>query len=211
MTSEEEITDTELVTLARSGDKNAFGRLAERYQQMARRVAACMVSDEDMARELTQEAMLQAYLSLSHLRDDAAFGNWLYGIVLNVCRSYLRDQKTVLSWEDLEGGVRFGVLDFSDAAPDPQWAAEEQELHRKVLQAVQNLPPASQVAALLFYYERLSLQEIAAILGISVTAVKGRLYKARKRLGEQLSALYSDGETSPYEVQEGNNGQGHNR
>jgi RNA polymerase sigma factor (sigma-70 family) len=208
---EQKPTDAELVALARLGDKGAFGRLVERYQQMARHVAICMVSDEDIARELTQEAMLQAYLSLSHLRDDAAFKSWLYGIVLDVCRSYWRDQKSVLSWEDLAGGVRFGVLNFSDAAPDPQWAAEERELHRKVLEAVKTLPSASQAATLLFYYESLSLQEIAAILGISVTAVKGRLHKARKRLEEQLSALYSDGETSSHEIQEGSNGQGHNR
>jgi len=211
MTGEEETTDTELVTLARSGDKSAFGRLAERYQQMARRVAVCMVSDDDVARELTQEAMLQAYLSLSHLRDDAAFKSWLYGIVLNICRSYLRDQRTVLSWEDIAGGVRFGAVSFADAEPDPQWAAEERELHRKVLEAVKALPPASQAATLLFYYERLSLQEIATILGISVTAVKGRLHKARKQLEERLSVLYSDSEINSHETQEGSHGQGHNR
>jgi len=191
---EQEIPDTDLVTLARSGDKNAFGRLVERYQQMARHVAACMVDDDDTARELTQEAMLQAYLSLSHLRDDAAFRSWLYGIVLNVCRSYLRDQKTVLSWQDLAGGVRFYDLDFSDVVLDPQWAVEERELHHKVLEAVKTLPPGSQAATRLFYYKQLSLQEIAAILNISVTAVKGRLHKARQRLREQLSAWYPESE-----------------
>jgi RNA polymerase sigma factor (sigma-70 family) len=211
MMDEKEIPDIELVVLARSGDKNAFGRLVERYQPMAQRVASCMVADDETARELAQEAMLQAYLSLSHLRDDAAFRSWLYGIVLNVCRSHLRDQKAVFSWEDLAGGVRFGGLDFSDADPDPLWAAEERELHRKVLEAVKTLPPGSRAATLLFYYEQLSLQEIAAILGVSVTAVKGRLHKARKQLGERLSALYSDGETSLHEIEEESNGQGHNR
>ncbi len=194
MIGDEETADSELVALARSGDKHAFGRLVERYQQMARRVAVCMVDDDDLAWELTQEAMLQAYLSLGHLRDETVFRSWLYGIVLNVCRSYLRDQKTVLAWQDLAGGVRFCESSFSESAPDPQWVAEERELHRKVLEAIQTLPPGSRAATLLFYYEQLSLQEIAAVLNISITAVKGRLHKARQRLREQLLALYPESE-----------------
>lgn len=60
-------TDTELVVLARSGNKNAFGELIERYQQMVRRIALGMVGHEEIAQELAQEAILQAYLSLDHL------------------------------------------------------------------------------------------------------------------------------------------------
>ena len=100
----EKRTDAELVALARSGDRDAFGHLVERHQQMAKRIAMGMVPNEDIARELVQEAMLQAYLSLDHLRDDGRFKSWLYGITLNVCRSHIRDQKTVLfSLEALAG------------------------------------------------------------------------------------------------------------
>jgi len=189
----DEPTDAELVALARLGDKDAFGRLVERYQQMAHHVALGMVTHDDIAREMAQEALLRAYLSLDRLREDGAFRSWLYGIVLNVCRSYLRDQKTVFfSWEALAGGLQFNAVPFSITAPDPQEAAEERELHRRVLKVVKTLPPKSRAATLLFYYEQLSLQEIAAILGVSVTAVKGRLHKARKRLAEQLWALYAE-------------------
>ncbi len=88
--------ETELVESARSGDKAAFGNLVDRYQGVVQRVAAGMVGDRDLARDLAQEAMLQAYLSLDRLRDADRFGSWLYGIVLNVCRSHLRDQKASL-------------------------------------------------------------------------------------------------------------------
>ena len=87
-------TDTELVALARTGDKDAFGQLIERHQQMVRRIALGLVADEEIARELAQEAILQAYLSLDHLRDNTRFKSWLYSIALNVCRGYIRDQKT---------------------------------------------------------------------------------------------------------------------
>lgn len=92
---EVEKTDAELVALARSGDKDAFGQLIERYQLLVKRIAIGMVANDDIAQDLVQEAMLQAYLSLNHLQEDGRFKNWLYGIVLNVCRSYIRDQKAV--------------------------------------------------------------------------------------------------------------------
>jgi len=186
------MADAELVALARSGDKSAFGQLIERYQQMVKRIALGMIANEDIARELAQEAILQAYLSLDHLRDDTRFKSWLYGITLNVCKSYIREQKiNPLSLEAIMGGMRCDISFFLEATADPQVVAEERELHRLVLAAVQSLSPKERVTTLLFYYEQFSLQEIAAILGISVVAVKGRLHKARKQLREQLASVYS--------------------
>jgi bifunctional DNase/RNase len=68
--------------------------------------------------------------------------------------------------------------------------AEERELRAQVLQAVQRLPQKERAVTLLFYYEQYTLQEIATILALSVTAVKGRLHRARNRLRGQLAALY---------------------
>ena len=64
----EQITDAELVAKVRLGDKEAFGLLVERYQQMVGHIAKKMIADEWVARELAQEAILQAYLSLDHLQ-----------------------------------------------------------------------------------------------------------------------------------------------
>ncbi len=71
--------------------------------------------------------------------------------------------------------------------PRPEEIAEERELHDLILGAVRTLPAGDRDAALLFYYGQRSLQEVAALLGISVTAVKGRLRRARVKLWEQLS------------------------
>jgi RNA polymerase sigma factor (sigma-70 family) len=186
-------SDADLVALARAGDKGAFGRLVERYQQMAKYIAVRMVANEDIARELAQEAMLQAYLSLDHLRDDERFKNWLYGIVLNVCRSYVRDRKIdPYSLEVMAGGLQSEAVPFSSTAPDPYEVAERRDLHRKVMQAVNDLSPKPREATRLFYYEQLSLQGTATTLGISVAAVKGRLHRARGRLREKLLPLYSE-------------------
>ncbi len=187
--------DSELVALARAGDKQAFGQLVERYQSMAQRIAMSMVRDAETARDLVQEAILQAYLSLGHLRDDARFKSWLYGIVLNVCRSFIRDQHAdanLFSLEAIMGGLAFDALPFSGTIPSPQEIIEERERRRIVLEAIDGLSPKDREATLLFYDDQLSLQEIAALLGISVVAVKGRLHKARKHLRERLSSLYAE-------------------
>ena len=187
--------DAVLVARARLGDKEAFGQLVEKYKVMAAHIAVRMIGNSEVAHELTQEAMLQAYLSLDRLRDDWRFKSWLYGIVLNVCRSYIREQQTPpLSLEDLAGGLRFDAVPFSGAAPSPSEVAEERELHRLVLEAVNVLPPKSRAATLLFYYEQLSLGEIAAILSISQVAVKSRLFKARRQLRERLLSVYPEAE-----------------
>jgi RNA polymerase sigma factor (sigma-70 family) len=156
---------------------------------MVRRIAVRLIASEEIAREQAQEAILQAYLSLDHLRDPVSFKSWLYGITLNVCRSYLRDQKgDVLSLESVMGGMRCDSI--FDAAIDPQSVVEERELRHAVFQAVQNLPPGDRAAAQLFYYEQLTLREVAAILQVSVATVKGRLHRARKYIREHVSSQY---------------------
>ncbi len=188
----EQRTDSELVVLARKGDKHAFGQLVERYTQMVKRIAIGKIANEEIARELVQETFLHAYLSLSHLRDNLRFKSWLYGMTLNVCRSYLREQKTpVLSLEDIMGGMYYDISDIPGMMEDPQTLIEEHELQRFVFDAVQSLSPKDREVTLLFYYEEMDLKEIATMLGISVVAVKGRLHRARQQLRELLSVLYT--------------------
>jgi RNA polymerase sigma factor (sigma-70 family) len=178
-----EQTDTELVALARQGDKDAFGLLTQRYHVIARRFASRLIGNEDGAQDLAQEAMLQAYLSLDNLHDPARFKSWLCGIVLNVCRSHLRDRKIVsFSLEAIIGGLQFYPAPFSGAVVTPEKIAEERELYRIVLEAVNTLSAGDRDIILLFYYAQLSMQEIVTMMNVSVSTVKVRLHRARQRL-----------------------------
>jgi RNA polymerase sigma factor (sigma-70 family) len=184
-------SDQELVYLARAGDKEAFGQLAERFQEVAWRIALRMVAREDIAQELVQEALLQAYLSLDRLREAERFKSWLLGIVLNLCKNYLRSANRGWGPENLPA-ESFDPLRFYTGSPEPEKVAEERELHRLVLSAVEELPPNQGEATLLFYYEFLSVQEIANLLGISVGAVKVRLNRARNGLRHHLQRHYPE-------------------
>lgn len=197
-------TDAELVALVRGGQREAFGVLVERYEAMVLHIAAHMVANEEVARELAQEAVLAAYLSLAQLHEATRFRSWLYGIALNVCRSYLRERKSdPYSLEALMGGMRCDPAVFLAGTIDPQQAAEERELQHAVLAAVWQLPAKERAATLLFYYEQLSMEEIARVSGASVNAVKGRLHRARKNLRVQLFPLYRDMDAGMEKTEEG--------
>jgi RNA polymerase sigma-70 factor, ECF subfamily len=194
-----EPSDRELVSLSRQGNKAAFGQLVLRYQPMALGLATRVVGNRDMAQELVQEAMLQAYLSLANLHDPTRFKNWLYGIVLNLCRKSLRQRKLVwFSLEAMRGDLVDAPMAIADRSLDPQLVAEQAEIHHAVFDAVDELSPKNRSAILLFYHEQFTLQEVADRLNISVNAVKGRLHKSRHQLRLQLVQL----QDSPTLIQE---------
>ena len=189
----EEKSDTELVTLARKGDKNAFGMLFQRYQMPMQRFAMRLTAAEESAPDLTQEAMLEAYRSLGSLRNPARFKSWLYGIMLNVYRSRLRHRKIAFfSLEAIMQGLRFFPAPFSGTVLTPEEIAEEKEQYQTVLNALNALSPGDRDIILLFYYAQLNLPEIVKMLNLSAGTVKVRLHRARQRLKEVLEKRYPE-------------------
>ena len=135
---------------------------------------------------------LQAYLSLDRLQDEGAFGSWFCGIVLNLCRSHLRARRVDhLSWEALAGGVYTADRVLVDSDPTPEEESEIHELHQQMLEAVEELSPKVRRTVLLYYFEELSQRDIAALLCCTVSAVKGRLNKARQELRDRLGPLFA--------------------
>jgi RNA polymerase sigma factor (sigma-70 family) len=191
--SKEEKSDTELVALARNGDKNAFGTLAQRYRMPMQRFALRLTSAEENASDLTQEAMLEAYRSLGSLRNPERFKSWLYGIMLNVHRGSLRDRKIAFfSLEAIIQGLQFFPAPFSTPVLTPEKIAEEKEQYQTILDAVNALSPGDRDIILLFYYAQLSLPEIVTMMHISAGTVKVRLHRARRRLKAALEEHYPE-------------------
>lgn len=185
-------SDKDLIAAARAGDKAAFGALAERHLPTARQTALYMLGDADLAWECAQEAVLQAYLGLETLHDPERFPAWLKGITRNICRSYLRRHKrNDYTFTDWFSSGESATTYHMDADLDPYQLVEERELHGLLQGAIDSLSPKNRIALLLFYYEQLSIEEIAAQLGASVTAIKGRLYQARKQMQGQLAPVYA--------------------
>ncbi|MCY3709926.1 MAG: DUF151 domain-containing protein [Caldilineaceae bacterium] len=197
------MTDGELVRRAQQGERQAFDELILRHQPIALSLAIRIVGDRERGLELTQEAVLHAYLSLDRLRKPGSFRAWLCGIVVNLCKNHLRRPRVeTLSLELLSGGRSFDSLPFPDSAPQPHEAAEARETHRLILAAVEQLSPANRDAVLLYYFEQLSVREVAALLQISVPAVKGRLHKSRRKLRDQLLPTFAELQSKPAVAQQ---------
>jgi RNA polymerase sigma factor (sigma-70 family) len=188
-----EPTDEELVLMARSVDKEAFRLLMERYQAMAFSIVLHLVTQPEVAQDLVQEAVLQAYLSLGQLRDRTRFKNWFYGIILNVCRNWWRVQQRLPLSLDLLGsdGSHANGAGYEICA-DPLEIVEARELRDAVHSAVRALSVANREVMLLFYYEGLHVNEIALRLNLSQVAVKSRLHKGRNQLKNQLTGIYPE-------------------
>lgn len=182
----QETTDAILVTRALADDTLAFTLLIERYQEMALFLALRYTGNREIARELVQEALLQAYLSLHRLHDPTRFKSWLYGIVLNLCRSWMREQM------DKPEMQNFQLSQREQFEADPQQIIEESELRQVLRESVAVLSPNNRIVALLFYYEDRSIQSIASQLHISPTAVRNRLLKGREQLRAHLRQVYPE-------------------
>jgi len=191
----EEQTETELVALAQAGDVDAFSQLIEHTQVIALALAFRLIANPETVRDVVQEAILQAFLSLDRLRDTTRFRPWFYGIVLNLCRTWLREQNTpTLSLEVLATQGQAVTCSSCLEVPDPSETVEEQELSQLVQEIVQGLSSINRSVIWLFYYEQMSMQEIATQLALSLSAVKNRLHKGRKELRRQLLVAYPERE-----------------
>ena len=151
-------------------------------------MAARMVSCHETAEDLVQEALLDAWLSIASLRSDAAFDSWLFGIVLNHCRSHIRRRRSEISLDSLRGGRPASEEELSDPGPTADEILEEQELKLLVRNSLRKLPPRSQRAATLFYLEGLSLRQTAALMRVSVGTIKAQLHTARQKVRDALVA-----------------------
>lgn len=169
--------DADLVTRVLAGDREAYGDLLARYQDEMYRHAKRMVGSPDVAEDLVQGSLIKAYTNLARCREPERFGSWLFRILSNRCKDYLksrrrRDTSLEESWPD--------------DGPDPAEDAARAELRRTVAQALGRLPPSQREAFILKHLEGLSYEEIAQRLGTSVGSLKMRVFRARDTLQELL-------------------------
>ena len=186
--------DEELITQTRRGQREAFGLLSERYRPLALALALRFTGNLDTARELTQESLLQAFLSLSRLRDTRHFKSWFTGIVLNVCRNHLRLQRQRGLYLDaanvpLQAGGEPLLAGPQDSVFEQ---VQQRERQQQVSTAMRGLSPLNREIMQQFYFEQRSHQEIAEGLHLSLVAVKSRLHTSRLRLRLRLEQTYPE-------------------
>jgi RNA polymerase sigma-70 factor, ECF subfamily len=159
----------------------AFTRLADEHLDRAYRLARAILRDEAEAQDATHDAFVQAWRKWDTLRDLARFEAWFDRILVNACRDRLRSPRRQAT--DISAEVALSTRDHAGPAED-----------RAVLgQAISALSPDHQVVVALRFYRDMTIEDIAARLGIPAGTVQSRLHYALKRLHEAIDAGDSKG------------------
>lgn len=168
-----------LVNQARAGDSESFVQLFESMELDMYKMARSILHQDQDCRDVMQETTLKAYRSISTLRRPEYFKTWVFRILINECHELLRRQKRRMEADH-------NSLDEKMSASFV--LAEEYEMV-ELYEALDTLDVSLRLSVTLYYFHGMSVKEIASTLGVSQTAVKSRLYRARKQLAE---TLYSD-------------------
>jgi len=177
-------TDEDLVAAVQAGDVSAFDVLVRRWDRKIQGAAFRVLGSPDEARDVSQEAFMKAFRALRGFKQEARFSSWLYQIAMNVCRDKLRRRR----------GREHLSLDTVVEGGEPalhQRAVADQVVHsgdlaRAVAAAIETLPQEQREVVVLKEYEGLTFPEISEILGVPLSTVKTRLYRALSQLRIEL-------------------------
>jgi RNA polymerase sigma factor (sigma-70 family) len=164
------------------GDPDAFAPLVDKYKTMAYNISLKLVRHPQDAEEITQDSFIKAYRSLKGFKGDARFSTWLYRIVYNSSVSHLRKKQRTVPVE----GVEREMINVADTAHEQENA---EFMATALKKAVDDLPEPEKTMILLHYYENSGIDDIASVTGLSVSNVKVRLFRVRKKLHDQMQQL----------------------
>lgn len=187
------LSDEQLVELAVSDDRDAFGEIVRRWERKIFALCFGMLGREDDAGDACQETFIAAYRHISNFRGEAKVSSWLHRIAVNQCLTTKRRQRSRA--EDLlddETGAEDRVF-VASAYSSPANKAEKAERMNLVRQAVGALPTDLRQVIVMKEFEEMTFQEIAETLELPLSTVKSRLYTALKQLKLKL-------ERAPIEV-----------
>jgi len=166
------------VDAVKKGNVQAFSFLVEKYQKMVYTLALKLMKKPEEAEELAQDTFVKAFQKIDSYEGKSKFSTWLYTIAYNSCISELRKRR-----------IEFKSLDDRQVTEDDEqkmvdyYRETKKEDQEKYLNlALEKLPEDDQVLLTLYYYENQSMDEISVITGLTVSNIKVKIHRARKRM-----------------------------
>src|SRR6266403_2334877 len=184
--------DAALVVAAQSGDRHAFEILVERHEQTIFFVARRITHTREDAEDVVQQSFQKAFIHLRKFEGRSAFSTWLTRIAITEALMFLRRNRGLreVLIDDLNGNEEATTaLEVPDASPDPEAVYSRREWAEMLSLAMNELPYGTRRAIQLREIEERSSEETARIMGISVAALKGRMFHGRRKLRERLKHI----------------------
>lgn len=184
------ISDEELVHILQ-GDGNLayFSLLSQRHEERILKKCKSYVKDQDTAEDLCQEILIKIFLNLKSFREEAKFTTWLFAIIHNTCMDHLRKDKKRSAHKVITEKMSDEVADMIDGVDEIP-----EELSIQILDhLLEVISPEEKMLLLLKYKEKHSIKDIQESLGLSESAVKMRLKRARTHVTDLYKKLSKQG------------------
>jgi RNA polymerase sigma-70 factor (ECF subfamily) len=181
-------TDQIYIDKVLNGETNAFAYLVDKYKNLTYTVALKIVRNHEDAEEVAQDSFVKAYSQLHTFKGESKFSTWLYTIVYRNAITKIRKKKILTT------NIDSYIIDNHKTDFDfPQIEAiKNGEQKKYVTEAINNLPETDAFLITLYYLDESSVEEIEQITGLTKTNVKVKLFRARKKLYNELSLLLKD-------------------
>lgn len=179
-----------LLQAAMNGDQEAISQLYNRTYNAVYQTVKSMIRDEDTVLDILQDSYVKAFQNMAQLRASEMFPAWMKQIAGNTAKDWLKRKKPIL-FTELENEDGEMMLDFEDDRTDnlPEEVMDQKETARLVGEILDSLSEEQRVVVGLFYYQQLSVKEIAEMLDCSENTVKSRLNYARKKIKLEVEDL----------------------
>ena len=185
--------DVALIRRAQQGNRMAFDLLIGRYRDELVGVAFGKLGERETAEDLVQDVLARAWLKLPTLQDPLAFPAWMHTITVNACRMQLR--------RHVPATESFADEEITDPGPDPLEAVLAGERRAHWREALLGIAEENRRALVLHIWGHYSYEDIASRLGVPLTTVEGRIYRAkmqlRRALGVEASQLLTEAQPLP--------------
>jgi RNA polymerase sigma-70 factor (ECF subfamily) len=176
-----ELSDGQLLERWGAGDPVSGEALFERYYDMVERFFLNKVAGG--VQDLVQETFMRCVEGRARIRDHDRFRTYMFAIAYNVLTAYLRERYRS------DRAIDLAEISMCDAAPGPSSLIARQREHRLLIEALRAIPVDDQVILELHYWEQLTTNEMAEVVGIPIGTARGRLQRARTRLEEEMQRL----------------------
>src|ERR1700721_2325237 len=180
--------DTHLVAAAKNGDHQAYAELCRRHSQRTLRTVLRITRNIADAEDTLQEALLKAYTHIGEFDGRSAFSSWLTRIAINAALMLLRKRRSqpVFSCETDPQAEDFKFPEPTETSRNPEESCIQNALENDLAKAIRYLPPGLRDVVQHHYREHASVAQTAKTLGISESAVKSRLFRARMKIRRHL-------------------------
>ena len=171
-------TDQHLINQTLGGDTQSFSKLVEKYQDFVFTIAIRVVKVREEAEEVAQDSFIKAFEKLDTYQGTAKFSSWLYSIVYRKALDSLRKKQRVQTLDVVDDITEWETSEIENALGYLQ----QKERNAYIQKAIDSLPETEAALITLYYFEDLSVKEMASITALTEDNVKIKLYRSRKKL-----------------------------